>query len=125
MGQVNRWLRHAEGGYMHWCPGCEELHMIPDSWTFESGLGNPPTFSPSVKITGKQRVVVDGHWTGEWKRDASGNALDGCCHYFLRSGVLEYCGDCTHELVGQKIPLPPLPEHARDPGVDPMTGRVP
>ena len=31
------------------------------------------------------------------------------CHYFLRAGVIEYLGDCTHALRGQKVMLPDWP----------------
>lgn len=113
MGQVSAKLRRAEGGHTHWCPGCEEPHVIPDSWAFDGDL-EAPTFSPSVKITGKQTVVVDGRWTGEWVRDAAGNAIDYCCHYILTAGVLQFCDDCTHAMRGRKIPLPELPANLMD-----------
>lgn len=113
MGQVSDKLRRAVNGYIHWCPACEETHVIPDSWSFDGNLDRP-TFSPSVKITGKQVVNKNGRWTGEWVRDSNGNTLDLCCHYILTAGVLNYCGDCTHELRGQSIPLPALPEFLRD-----------
>ena len=114
MGQISAKLRSSSNGDMsHWCPGCEEMHVIPDSWTFDGNLDRP-TFNPSVKITGKQSVVVDGEWTGEWKRDAQGKALDLCCHYFLHSGQLQFCGDSTHALAGLTVPLPDLPHHLHD-----------
>lgn len=113
MGQISRALRRAERGHAHWCPGCEEMHVIPDSWSFDGNIACP-TFSPSVKITGKQSVVVDGEWTGEWVRDGAGNAIDACCHYFLRAGRLEFCTDSTHKLAGQTVPLPDLPVFLRD-----------
>lgn len=84
------------------------MHVIPSGWTFDGNL-EKPTFSPSVKITGKQTVVVDGRWTGEWVRDADGNAVDYCCHYFLTAGRLNFCNDCTHGLSGQAVELPDLP----------------
>ena len=114
MGQVSASLRRAETGYSHWCPGCHEMHMIPDGWTFDGNLQSP-TFQPSVKITGKQSVIVNGEWTGEWVRDANGNALDYCCHYNLTAGNLQFHRDSTHALKGQTVPLPVLPEHMRDP----------
>ena len=90
------------------------MHVVPDSWTFDGNLESP-TFSPSVKITGKHAVVDErGEWTGEWVRDASGNAVDYCCHYVLTAGVIQFCGDCTHAMVGQAVPLPELPPHLRD-----------
>lgn len=114
MGQVSAVLRRACGGFAHWCPGCQEMHLIPDSWTFDGNVA-VPTFRPSVKITGKQTVKVDGKWTGEWVHDAAGNPVDECCHYILTAGQLQFCGDCTHALCGQTVPLPDLPAGYRDP----------
>lgn len=113
MGQVSRYLRRSQGGYAHWCPGCEETHVIFDNWHFNGDLDRP-TFSPSVKVTGKQTVKVNGRWTGEWVRGPDGKPLDECCHYFLTDGVLNFLGDCTHPLRGQKIPLPELPSFLTD-----------
>jgi Family of unknown function (DUF6527) len=113
MGQVSDKLRRATSGYSHWCPGCEEMHLIPDSWTFDGNLESP-TFSPSVAISGVQRVFVDGRWNGEWKRDAAGNPIPYVCHYILTAGKLNFQGDCTHALVGQAVPLPSLPSGLRD-----------
>lgn len=115
LGQVSAYLRKVEGGHGHWCPGCNEMHVIPDSRTFDGNL-EKPTFDPSVKITGKKRVFVDGEWNGEWVRDAEGKAVDMCCHYFLHGGRLEFCFDCTHELNGQTVDLPALPSHLSDEG---------
>lgn len=108
MGQLSAKLRSVEGGHSHWCPGCKEMHVIPNRWAFD-GNATAPTFSPSVKIDGLQVVKVDGRWTGEWVRDASGNTVPECCHYILTAGRLNFCGDCTHDLRGQTVDLPDLP----------------
>jgi hypothetical protein len=113
VGQVSSKLRRVEGGFAHWCPGCGEMHILPDRWSFDGNLESP-TFTPSFRHSGIQRVFVDGNWTGEWKRDANGNTIPYICHYILTSGNLQYCGDCTHALAGQTIPLPPLPEGFTD-----------
>lgn len=89
------------------------MHQLPDTWTFDGNLESP-SFTPSFKHTGKQTVKVNGRWTGEWVRDKDGNAIDNCCHYILTAGVLNFCGDCTHALVGQAVPLPPLPPWLTD-----------
>lgn len=89
------------------------MHVIFDSWKFDGNLERP-TFSPSVKITGKQTVKKDGRWTGEWVMGPDGRALDECCHYILTAGILNYCSDCTHRFAGQQVPLPPLPSFRRD-----------
>lgn len=113
MGQVSPHFRRAENGYGHWCPGCEEIHVIPDTWTFNGDLANP-TFNPSVMITGVKRIMVDGGWEGGWVRDADGAPVPFCCHYFLHAGQLSYCADSTHSLAGQTVPLPALPDFLKD-----------
>lgn len=119
MGQVSKVLRSGGDMYSHWCPGCGEMHFIPTdrddgpNWSFDGNV-DAPTFNPSVRIGGKLTVKVNGRWTGEWVRDAAGNAVDMCCHYFLHAGVLKYCSDSTHALAGQEIPLPELPDGFRD-----------
>lgn len=89
------------------------MHVIPKGWK-SNGNADAPTFTPSVKITGKQRVIVDGRWDGEWVRDAAGNPLDYCCHYFVTAGELQYQNDCTHALKSKTVALPEIPDHLRD-----------
>lgn len=112
MSQVSSKLRRVQGGYAHWCPGCEQAHSLPDSWKFNGNLESP-SFSPSFKHEGIQTVIVNGEWTGEWVRDAQGNTVPMICHYHLTDGQLKFCGDCTHALKGKTVPLPDLPEHLR------------
>lgn len=91
---------------MFCCPGCAEqdgntgFHMLPVSdaggkpqWTFDGNL-KAPTLSPSILTTGAQK--------------------ERRCHSFLRSGVFEFLGDCTHSLAGQHVPMPDLPEWVLD-----------
>ena len=112
--QVSAFLRRGTDAYYHWCPGCGKVHQLPDTWQFNGDL-NKPTFSPSFRHSGKWALVDDkGKFTGEWKRDPDGKALDWCCHYILTNGVLNFCGDCTHEMRSQKVPLPELPEWLKD-----------
>ncbi len=113
MGQVSSTLRRIEGGFAHYCPGCEEMHILPDSWKFDGNLESP-TFTPSFKHEGMQRIFVDGKWTGEWKRDGSGNTVPYICHYMLTAGQIQFCGDSTHSLAGTTVLLPALPEGFTD-----------
>lgn len=110
MGQVSPKLRSAGRGYSHWCPGCDEMHLIAvhepfangAKWTFDGDV-NRPTFSPSINIYSPRCEWGDGEVTPEQR-----------CHYFLRAGRLEFLGDCTHALKGQTVDLPDLPPHVRD-----------
>ncbi len=107
MSQISSVLRRYDGGYMHWCPACEAMHMIAVEepfdngarWTFDGNL-DAPTFSPSVNIAFKG-----------WDRANKCEAVKGRCHYFLRAGVIEFCGDCSHKMAGQTVQLPPIPTH--------------
>lgn len=94
MNQVSSKLRRMEGMYAHYCPACEEMHPLPDSWHFNGDL-EKPTFTPSFKHTIR------------WKDE------ERICHYVLTDGVLNYCGDCTHSMRGP-VPLPDLPSELCD-----------
>ena len=105
MGQMSAKLRSTEAGLAHWCPGCDKMHSIPEyrmgwpSWTFDGNV-DQPTFSPSVL-----------HYWREGEEETEKR-----CHYFLTAGVLHYCGDSSHPLAGQNVPLPDLPMALRDNG---------
>lgn len=94
---VHRTGWHQVSTVTHWCPACKEPHdfavELPFTngakWTFD-GNHDKPTFSPSMLIT-------------------IGSDPPQVCHYFLREGIIEYLGDCTHELKGHKVPLPDIP----------------
>lgn len=89
MSQVSEVLRRASGGYFHWCPACEELHPLPDSWRFDGNLERP-TFAPSFKHEG-------------------GSVPGWCCHYTITAGVITFCADCSYAMAGQSVPMPSLP----------------
>lgn len=102
-----------------WCPGCEQpaedgemhggLHMLPvtgagrPTWSFDGNL-EAPTLSPSI-LTRYEHAR---------RRRVAGGELEDVglfvCHSYLRAGVWEFLGDCTHELAGQRVPAVPLPD---------------
>lgn len=71
-----------------YCPGCEEYHSflvdrpagVHPAWTM-SGTENRPTFTPSLLYP------------------------DRVCHLFVRDGMIQYLGDCTHKLAGQTVEM--------------------
>lgn len=84
----------GNGAYVvWWCPGCDEPHEVPvagpNAWAYTT-LGGNVTLSPSILVHGDQR--------GGFR-----------CHAFMRDGQLEFCGDSTHGLAGQTVPLPEWP----------------
>jgi hypothetical protein len=113
VGQVSSVLRRVQGGYAHWCPGCNEVHILPDSWKFDGNLESP-TFQPSFKHELVRREFKDGRWTGEWLRDAQGNTIAAVCHYTLTSGMIQFHPDSLHALAGQNVSLPKLPDGLTD-----------
>lgn len=111
-------LAQIEPGYVGFgCPGCRDTHVIPVSeahapgraWGFD-GNAERPTFAPSIKIGGmKTKQDENWEWAGGWERDADGNPIPLVCHSFVRAGRIEFLSDCTHELAGQTVDLPPYP----------------
>lgn len=97
--------KYYSGQYGHWCPACEQLHMIASKeqpfsngagWTYD-GNHNAPTFNPSVNYT--------------WEKDDKGRWVN-VCHYFIRTGGIDFCGDCTHQFKDKKaVPMPDIPQH--------------
>jgi hypothetical protein len=91
-------------GFLHWCPACRVMHAVPvfsadargrrHSWDGDEAA---PTFEPDVDVS----------WRGH-----TSLVPPGRCHYALRAGVIHFYRDCTHDLRGAVVPLPPLPPHA-------------
>jgi hypothetical protein len=85
----------------HWCPACQELHPFscdePQTngakWEW-NGDAFYPTFSPSMNI--RVGPYPDGSFE--------------VCHYFLKGGMIEYLGDCTHLWKGVSTPIVPIPD---------------
>ena len=91
-------IDEVDGNFFHECPACKTHHYIavaeplPNGhrWTFD-GNHEKPTFNPSIKI----------NW------NPVGREMK-ICHYFIRSGQIEFCADSTHNLAGKTVPLPPI-----------------
>lgn len=98
------------GGYrsiMHWCPGCNEVHGIriegPDGpkWSFNNDYDRP-TFNPSILCF----TTYDD--SDEPKKLPEGQRRT-LCHYFIRDGKIEFCGDSPHALAGHTVDIPEWP----------------
>lgn len=97
MAEEPRLERLDDGRLSFDCPGCGLMHAVnvdrPERprWTWNGDLVRP-TFSPSILV----------RWQYGDQRE------DRVCHSFVRSGQIEFCGDCTHEHAGKTLPLPPV-----------------
>lgn len=93
-------LGRSSGGYWHYCPGCKNDHYIATDkplangacWKFSGTIGEP-TFTPSVRIYIQK--------TDDYPATT--------CHYNITKGEIQFHADSTHELAGQKVPLPDIP----------------
>lgn len=90
-------------GWMIRCRACN-WHEFPKvgkpgaSWTFDGDMEHP-TFTPSMN------ELVNGpgeHHNAELPTRR--------CHFIVTRGQINYCGDCTHDLAGQSVPLDVWPE---------------
>lgn len=106
------------------CPGCEESHLIlinkPGSWTWD-GNAESPTIHPSVKcefqkITPEGMAMIDRGEPANIPIEIGGvtkmkyPTTPYCCHSVITAGRITFCGDSTHSLVNQTVPLPPFPD---------------
>jgi hypothetical protein len=109
VGQLSNVLRDVPDRVSWWCPGCKSVHSIAvgaSGWTYN---GDPakPTFQPSVKVTYE-------HWVPPAPTTEPQVKVTDICHVYITDGVIDFLGDCTHRLAGQKVPMPPLPDFMRD-----------
>ena len=118
MGQLGSKLRSITNGYMFWCPGCQEPHIVNKSWSFDGNIESP-TFSPSILV--RNGHYAEGHTGDEcWctYNVKHPNNLSGfkCkqCHSFVKAGNIEFLSDCSHQLAGKTVILPNLPEYLQD-----------
>lgn len=105
-------LRSAEdnrcGGrvLIFFCPACQMSHSIyvegdnskGPQWTFNGDV-NKPTFSPSVKVSWSEPSDVECEFDDRTKD------INKVCHFFVRNGMIEFCGDCTHDLKNKSVPM--------------------
>lgn len=89
-------------GWSFYCPACKRAHIFytdlkhfPLAWTFDGNVDSP-TFSPSLLLYTPE--VVDSITGEKIPRAAT-------CHLVLTAGVINYCGDCPHELAGKSVAL--------------------
>ena len=110
MSQIGTKLRRATWAtgvkLMHWCPGCDDVHGYiveggPPQWTFDGNYA-APTFHPSM------RIYVT-HFTNDDDKPLSQPVEETLCHYFIKAGQIEFCGDSPHKLSGQNVDLPDWP----------------
>lgn len=73
------------------CPGCNCEHVFNEMWNF-NGDFNKPTVSPSIL----QRGFLGF-------RDEK--PFYGTCHSFIKNGLIQFLGDCSHDLKNQTVEL--------------------
>jgi hypothetical protein len=93
--------------FAFYCPGCQTHHHFwigAGQWTFNGNM-DAPTVSPSVLV---KWVKVPPGDNKTWEFDENQRivgAKELRCHLFIRSGQLQFLGDCTHELKGITVPM--------------------
>lgn len=107
MQQVSSTMRRGRDRYFHWCPACEEMHPLPDSWKFNGNVDRP-TFAPSFKHTlVRWSGGIDAHGIGQGERQQV------ICHYTITDGLIQFHLDSWHKRT-DIVAMPPLPAVAAD-----------
>lgn len=98
------------------CPGCKCGHGVwvtPNGtrpcWTFNGDM-NKPTFQPSILVQWESgEPPVNEHNFEQWKKEPwQQTKKKNICHSFVTNGMIQFLGDCTHELAGKTVPLEPF-----------------
>lgn len=98
MSKLYTWSHGGGTYYWFFCPACKSGHAFlvgvegKPSWTFNGDM-DAPTFEPSLRMT-----------------CTLGGGKPHCCHLLMRGGIIQFCGDCTHEMAGQSVPLVEKPD---------------
>ena len=101
MGMKLRIMQSAGKTYYQlWCPGCNDLHQIDETWGFD-GNREKPTFSPSILT-----------WEGDWPDhpNPADKRPKTRCHSFVREGKWAFLDDSTHALAGKTVPMVDFPD---------------
>lgn len=103
-------------GLKFWCPACDESHVIRvvggAPWTW-NGDFERPTIQPSVKATFYKLTPEGEAMIERREKIPAGTRYPGfeyCCHSVITDGQIAFCGDCTHALANQTVPLPDIEE---------------
>lgn len=75
--------------FMFHCPGCGYDHWFKTTgsepkWTWNGDM-KKPTVNPSIRVFGED--------------------VERRCHFFIKDGKIEYCGDCHHHLRSQTVDM--------------------
>lgn len=113
--------KDGERGFTFYCPGCRHLHAIrtvagsnaagAPKWSFNGDMESP-TFAPSLLCYYEEPVPNPGEteeqaWDRWERKEPVSLARHTTCHLFLTAGMLQFLGDCPHELAGKVVALMP------------------
>jgi hypothetical protein len=95
----------TETGYRE-CEVAEATHVMLNM------PGPIPTRIIPVMIKGTREGTGNWTWNGDTEKPtlkpsilSRGGGGDHRCHTFVNDGMVQFLGDCSHELAGQTLPL--------------------
>jgi hypothetical protein len=121
-GLFNEVEQQADGGQrlLFLCPGCKFVHgptIGPGAgprWTF-NGDYERPVFTPSLLVRWTEHhPPVNAGNLEKWKHAPwAQHPVERACHSFIgcngaAPGQIIFLGDCTHELAGKVVDIPPF-----------------
>lgn len=116
MGELSAILRDGEGGRIRFrCPGCKDVHDVrvggSHPWTWNGDVERP-TFQPSILVrSGHYASHFNGSCWCTYNAEHPDDPVSfkcAICHSFVTDGQIQFLNDCTHELAGKTVPLPPF-----------------
>jgi len=96
-GLLNKLRKSGKDGWVFWCPGCDSVHRVDDTWSVDP---TAVTINPSVLVNGAD-LGKPTEPMQPWNMR---------CHSFVKDGKIQFLDDCDHKLKGQTVELPYVEE---------------
>ena len=92
MAKIRRVQRSETKWQYHFgCPACNCEHTFDESWSFNHDY-DKPTISPSFLQQGFLGFKDE-------------TPTYGTCHSFIKDGMIQFLGDCTHDMKNKTVEL--------------------
>lgn len=100
-------FEQEENCFVFECPACGCNHYFLTApklpaWTWNANA-EQPTVSPSIRVGGTKDLTEEQYQ--QIRRGEPFTPEPHICHFFIKEGKIEFCGDSTHEFAGKTVEM--------------------
>lgn len=115
-GVFNEHIHEGHVSLYFYCLGCKEEHVITPAWGWNGSYDKPTFTSSHITWSGHYDPSGRGGCWCEFNKNLIAKGEEPSkftckrCHSMIKDGKQEYLGDCTHDMAGQTVDIPPYRE---------------